>query len=86
MKKLCIVAMIIALLGTSFGCSRMTNTEKGAVAGAALGALGGVGIAALARTSLGWGAVIGGTVGGIAGGIIGNQQDHARSYPDNQVY
>lgn len=81
MKKLCIVAMIIALLGTSLGCSRMNNTEKGAIAGAAVGALGGVGVAALAHTSLGWGAVIGAGVGALAGGIIGNQQDHARSYP-----
>jgi len=53
------------------------NTQNGAVAGGALGALAGgiIGNNSGGRNGLA-GAIIGGTVGAIAGGAIGNSVDH----------
>jgi uncharacterized membrane protein len=55
------------------------NTQQGAVAGGAVGALAGAIIGNNSRggNALG-GAIIGGTVGAIAGGAIGNSVDHQR--------
>lgn len=67
------------MLGT--GCvGTGPNTQQGAVAGGAMGAVAGavIGNNSHAHDSLG-GALIGGVVGAIAGGAIGNSLDHQRN-------
>ena len=73
-KKLVIGMLILALVGGSSGCANMNQTQQGALAGAALGAASGVGIAAISGGYLGWGALAGGAMGALAGGIIGSER------------
>ena len=75
MKKLLIVGLMSAMLAGSFGCTNMSRTQQGVASGAALGALGGAGVAAIAGGSAGWGALAGAGVGALAGGIVGHNQD-----------
>jgi outer membrane protein OmpA-like peptidoglycan-associated protein len=66
---------VVALTGASLGgCARLTQTERGAVVGAA----GGAAVGAIIGRQIGStarGAVIGAAVGGAAGAIIGRQMD-----------
>jgi len=76
MKKLKKGFLLIMLGGALFimGCSSMSKTQKGAVAGTATGtAIGAVAGKAAGNTALG--AIIGAAVGGTAGVIIGQQMD-----------
>ncbi len=58
----------------SIGCSSMNNTEKGALAGGAIGS--GVGLLAGAATgNPGTGAAVGGLLGGGLGAVAGNDAD-----------
>lgn len=75
MKKVLIVGLLAVMLTGGMGCTNMSRTQQGVASGAALGALGGAGIAAISGGYAGWGALAGAGVGALAGGIIGNQQD-----------
>ncbi|MBQ3060516.1 MAG: cell envelope biogenesis protein OmpA [Desulfovibrio sp.] len=75
MKKLLIVGLMSVMLAGSIGCTNMSRTQQGVASGAALGALGGAGVAAIAGGSAGWGALAGAGVGALAGGIAGHNQD-----------
>jgi len=68
MKAFTIPLLAMVLIG-SVGCTDMTRKQQGTLSGAAIGAAGGAGIAALSGGS-GWtGAAIGAVAGGIAGNI-----------------
>lgn len=73
MKKTLIFAILALFLVSGMGCAQMSRTERGATSGAALGALGGAGIAAISGGSAGWGALTGAGLGALAGGIIGHE-------------
>jgi outer membrane protein OmpA-like peptidoglycan-associated protein len=60
------------------GCASMNNTQKGAVIGAAGGAVAG-GAIGKAAGSTAKGAILGAAVGGVAGAIIGSQMDKQRA-------
>lgn len=70
-----IIALAVLLATGSVGCTNMNRTQQGVASGAALGALGGAGIAAISGGAAGWGALAGAGVGALAGGIVGNDQD-----------
>ena len=71
---------IIALTAAAALCAGCVgtgpNTQNGAVAGGALGALTGAIIGNTSHAGAGQGALIGGIVGAVAGGTIGNSIDH----------
>ncbi len=73
MKALCSAALLPAMLMT--GCSCMSNTDKGTLAGAGAGAVAG-GVIGHAVGNTAAGAVIGGVVGAVTGSAIGNDIDH----------
>lgn len=75
MKKVLIVGLMTMMFATGIGCTNMSRTQQGVASGAALGALGGAGIAAISGGAAGWGALAGAGVGALAGGIVGHQQD-----------
>jgi hypothetical protein len=98
MHKLLLPALALSALLT--GCVGYgPNTERGAVAGGALGAIAGgiIGNNSRGGDTIG-GAIIGSAVGAIAGGTIGNSVDHERGtiygspnerpygYPDERGY
>ena len=66
---------IVSLLPFTTGCSTMSNTGKGALAGGAIGAGSGALIGQAAGGKAGPGAIIGGAIGALAGGAIGNEED-----------
>jgi outer membrane protein OmpA-like peptidoglycan-associated protein len=74
MRKIVVVALILALLTGSFGCASMSNKEKGAAIGAGTGAAAGAAIGSQSGNTL-LGALIGAAVGGVAGAYIGNYMD-----------
>lgn len=76
MKKALIIGFMIAILGSGAACTNMSRTQQGVASGAALGALGGAGIAAISGGAAGWGALTGAGVGALAGGIIGHEQSN----------
>ena len=67
MKKLFAIILMAAFMATGVVAS-----------GAALGTLGGAGVAAISGGSVGWGALAGAGMGALAGGIVGNQQEKSR--------
>ena len=69
MKAITIPILAIMLYGSA-GCTDMTRTQQGTLSGAAIGAAGGAGIAALSGGS-GW---TGAAIGAVAGGIAGNMK------------
>lgn len=75
MKKAVITLGLALALASGIGCTNMNRTQQGAASGAALGALGGAGIAAISGGAAGWGALAGAGVGALAGGIVGREQD-----------
>ena len=74
MKNLLITTLLAALFVSGIGCTNMSKTQQGVASGAALGALGGAGVAAIAGGSAAWGALAGAGVGALAGGIVGHEQ------------
>lgn len=66
---------IVSLLPFATGCSTMSNTGKGALAGGAIGAGTGALIGQAAGGKAGPGAIIGGAAGALVGGAIGNEED-----------
>jgi hypothetical protein len=76
MQKHAYLALGLALCLVGAGCEgNGPNTQNGALAGGALGALAGGIIGNQSHNALG-GALIGGAIGAIAGGTIGNNIDH----------
>ena len=74
MKTLRVLSVVVFPLLLSCGCSSMSNTDRGALGGGAIGA----GTGALignATGHTGAGALIGGAVGAVTGGLIGNAAD-----------
>jgi hypothetical protein len=67
--------MIFGIAPFTTGCSSMSHTGEGALAGGAIGAGTGALISKATGGSAGTGAVVGGLVGAVAGGAIGNEQD-----------
>ena len=59
MKKVLIIGLLAAMLASGVGCTNMNKTQQGVASGAALGALGGAGIAAISGGAAGWGALAG---------------------------
>ena len=78
MKKALIIGILAVIFATGIGCTNMSHTQQGVASGAALGALGGAGIAAISGGYAGWGALAGAGAGALAGGIIGHSQDNSR--------
>lgn len=74
MKNSIRIGVVLVLMATAFGCSSMSNTEKGAVIGAAGGAVVG-GVIGNAAGNTAAGAIIGAAVGGATGAVIGNYMD-----------
>ena len=95
MHKSVFLASTVALGTLLTGCvGTGPNTEQGAVAGGALGALAGgiIGHNSRGGDTLG-GAILGGVAGAVAGGVIGNSVDHERGTiyrpqptPDDRAY
>lgn len=79
MKRM-IATVTLALALASAGCTNMNRTQQGVASGAALGALGGAGIAAISGGSASWGALAGAGAGALAGGIIGRDQENRWRY------
>jgi uncharacterized membrane protein len=69
MKRLVFVAFAVVILGTG-GCSNMTQQEKNALTGGAVGAVGGTIIGAMAGSP-----AIGAAIGGAAGTATGAMWD-----------
>ncbi|WP_026868772.1 hypothetical protein [Inquilinus limosus] len=65
-RRLLPIALAAALLAA--GCTNMNREAQGTLSGGALGAAGGVGLAALTGGSL----LAGGVIGGAAGAVAGN--------------
>ena len=80
MKKVLIIGLLAAMLVSGVGCTNMSKTQQGVASGAALGALGGAGIAAISGGAAGWGALAGAGVGALAGGIVGHEQSKGNSW------
>lgn len=76
MKKAFAICALALVLASGPGCTNMSRTQQGVASGAALGALGGAGIAAISGGAAGWGALAGAGVGALAGGIVGHQEDN----------
>ena len=90
MKASVLVLMAAAALPLS-ACTNMSNdrTLASVGTGAAVGAAGGAGIAAIAGGDLLTGALIGGAVGGIAGAVWADRDNDGRAdgyYRDGQYY
>lgn len=64
----------VSALVLVIGCTDMTPRQQGTMSGAAIGAAGGAGIAAIAGGNAWTGAIIGGAAGAVAGNIHGGHQ------------
>lgn len=71
---------LVVLLVGSTGCSRMNNTDKGALGGAVAGAITGGIIAATSSVHTGPGMGIGALIGGVVGAVVGG---HMADSPDD---
>ncbi len=76
LQSVCLVSIALSLVGVTAltGCQNMTRSQKGAIAGTAVGA----GLGALIGKQHGHGgrgALIGGAVGALSGGLVGNYMD-----------
>ncbi len=70
-RRIPLVAVLMLCLMIVVGCANMSKSQKGAMIGAAAGALGGAAVSDDDTK----GAVIGGAVGALAGGLIGSYMD-----------
>ncbi len=80
MKRFVAIAMLATICAAVPGCN---NAFQGALSGASLGALGGMGIGSVFG-AMGQGAAIGAIAGGIGGAILGDQ--NARNSGNNCDY
>jgi hypothetical protein len=72
-KQLGLMVATAVMIGVA-GCTNMTPEQQGTLSGAAIGAAGGAGIAAISGGNAWTGAAIGGVAGGVAGNIRGRSQ------------
>lgn len=72
-RILTVVAVVILPFGA--GCSNLSNTGKGALAGGGIGAVTGAIIDRATGGKGGTGAIVGGAAGALLGGAVGNEQD-----------
>lgn len=71
-----LIALLLgSLMLAGTGCASLSNTEKGAAAGAGVGAAAGAVIGKAAGDEAAKGAIAGSVVGGAAGALIGRQMD-----------
>ena len=89
--KLSVLALIATVALPLGACTNMNNdrTLASAGTGAAIGAAGGAGVAAIAGGDLLTGAVIGAAVGGVAGAVWADRDNDGRAdgyYRDGQYY
>lgn len=80
-RRLAVLAGVALLGATVSGCN---NAGQGAVSGATLGALAGMGIGSLSG-DMGKGAAAGAIIGGVGGAVIGDQNRRKsgnNTYPD----
>jgi hypothetical protein len=80
-RSLGLVASLALIAAAATGCN---NAGQGAVSGATLGALAGMGIGSLSG-DMGKGAAAGAIIGGVGGAIIGDQNRRKsgnNTYPD----
>lgn len=73
LKRLGSMMVIVAVAGV-VGCTDMTPQQQGTLSGAAIGAAGGAGIAAISGGNVWTGAAVGGVAGGVAGNIRGGRR------------
>ena len=73
LKRLGSMMVIVAVAGV-VGCTDMTPQQQGTLSGAAIGAAGGAGIAAISGGNVWTGAAVGGVAGGVAGNIKGSRR------------
>jgi hypothetical protein len=73
-KSQAALALLLPAVVLQVGCSSMSNTDKGVLGGAGLGALAG-GLIGHATGHTGAGAAIGAVAGGLGGGLIGAEAD-----------
>ena len=78
MKKALIIGILAVIFATGIGCTNMSRTQQGVASGAALGALGGAGIAAISGGYAGWGALAGAGARALGGGNIGPSPANSR--------
>jgi hypothetical protein len=72
-KKLLLVIMLTSVFTGNAACTNMGPTEQAILSGAAVGALGGWGVAAIAGGTTATAALVGAGVGGLAGGAVALQ-------------
>src|SRR5215831_871473 len=84
MRSTNVIVMSAIALALS-GCANMTTTEQRTLSGAAIGALGGTAIAAIAEHNLATGAAIGAGVGAAAGYLysLSHDRQHVAYHPTN---
>lgn len=75
MKRIAVIAALVALI---IGCTNMTQKQQGTASGAAIGAVAGAGIVALAGGSAWTGAAVGLVAGGVAGHIKAENEQKAQ--------
>ena len=88
MKRLMILILLVTFVGMGLaGCTTMNsmnNTQRGALYGGTLGAVGGAIIGNNLnhkhKGSVRNGAILGGLAGALGGAIIGHQMDQTRAY------
>jgi osmotically inducible lipoprotein OsmB len=74
MKRILMIAAVAAVISI-MGCTSMTKQQQGTSSGAAIGAVAGAGIVALAGGSAWTGAAVGLVAGGIAGHIKADKEE-----------
>lgn len=82
-RSLSIFAVLFSAL-LLFGCSQLSNTQKGAAIGTGAGAAAGAAVGKAAGGTA-EGAIIGAVVGGTAGAIIGKRMDNKAEELDDQL-
>ena len=75
MKRIAVIGAIAFLI---IGCTNMTTKQQGTASGAAIGAVAGAGIVALAGGSAWTGAAVGLVAGGVAGHIKAENEQKAQ--------
>jgi hypothetical protein len=74
-RRVLTVAGVLAVLPFGAGCSSMSHTGQGALAGGGIGAVTGAIVDRATGGKGGTGAIVGGAAGALIGGAIGNEHD-----------
>lgn len=76
MRSIASVLLVTMIIFSLLGCAGMTETQQRTLSGAAIGAVGGAGIAAIAGGTPWVGAAVGSAAGALTGYILG--ESHKR--------